>query len=68
MASGGASLDDGSANLESHTSVKATVVAFLNESLGLDVTPSDISVVLRLKAGPKDSTRPVVVLFTTRKI
>lgn len=67
-ASGGAALDSRPSELESHTAVECTVVKFIKDSLGLEVSPQDISIAHRIKAGPKDSTRPVIVRFTTRKI
>ena len=58
---------DNLSTMESNLSVEKTVVSFLKESLNIDVTSHDISIAHRLKKGPKDSTRPVIVRFTNRK-
>lgn len=52
---------------ESHSSVEATVMAFCSDALGITVLPSDISIAHRLKAGPRDKVRPVIVRFTNRQ-
>ena len=54
-------------HLGSVQSVESTFIAFCKDSLNVVVQPSDISIAHRLKAGPKDSVRPTLVRFTTRK-
>jgi hypothetical protein len=66
-ATGGAALDD-HATLDNHTSVESTVIAFVKDSLGIDLLPRDVSIAHRIKAGPKDLARPIVVRFTSRKV
>lgn len=61
------SLDARPSAQESSEAVESTVVAFVNDSLGVEISPSDISIAHRIKAGPKDTTRPVIVRFTSRK-
>ena len=64
IASSGSSLQDGAAAGESQKSVEGTVALVLH----LEVQPSDISTAHRLKAGPKDKTRPIIVRFTSRRV
>ena len=61
---------DGSAPAlqESHESVEANVLQFLNATLGVRVLPQDISVAHRLKASKQDKVRPVIVKFVSRKV
>lgn len=54
--------------IESHGTVETTVVAFLNDKLGVEATVQDISIAHRLKAGPRDKVRPVIVRFVNRKL
>jgi hypothetical protein len=61
-------LDSNPSPMDSHLSVETTVIGFLQDSLGIEVSSRDISIAHRLKAGPRDSTRPVIVRFTNRKI
>jgi hypothetical protein len=65
-ATNAATLDDRIA--ESHGAVEKTVLTFLNDKLGVQATPQDISIAHRLKPGPKDKVRPVVVRFVNRKM
>jgi len=51
-----------------HTSVLNTVLAFCSDVLRVDVSPHDVSSVHRLKAGPKDVVRPVVIRFSNRRV
>jgi hypothetical protein len=64
----GTALADNPSMFDSHQSVEKTVLTFLKDSLDLDVSSQDISIAHRLKAGSKDSTRPVIVRFTSRKV
>ena len=41
---------------------------FLNTSMSVKVQSQDISVAHRLKAGPRDKTRPLIVRFVNRKV
>ncbi len=61
-------LTDGSALQESHSSVEMSLINFVKDALKIDIQPSDISTAHRIKAGPKDSTRPVIVRFTKRRV
>ena len=53
---------------EGHRSVEEAVLKLCNESLGVKLTRGDISTAHRLKAGPKDKYRPVIVRFTNRRV
>jgi len=52
----------------SHLAVETTVLAFCRDALKLDVSPQDISTAHRLKAGPRDTSRPIIVRFTSRRV
>jgi hypothetical protein len=52
---------------ESHESVEATALEFFNSTLGVKVSPQDISIAHRIKAGPKEKIRPIIVRFNNRK-
>ena len=52
---------------ESHEAVEATALEFFNSTLGVRVTPQDVSIAHRIKAGPKDKNRPIIVRFSNRK-
>jgi hypothetical protein len=67
-ASAAPSLQDGASLGDGHASVESTVIAFCKDTLKVDVSPSDISTAHRVKAGAKDSVRPVIVRFATRKV
>jgi len=54
--------------LDTSKSVESNVIKFCRDSLNVTVTSQDISIAHRLKAGPKDSARPILVRFTTRRI
>jgi hypothetical protein len=58
---------DSAALADSQMSVEATVITFCKETLNVDVTTQDISTAHRLKAGPRDLVRPVIVRFTNRR-
>jgi hypothetical protein len=62
-ATGGATLDDHSSRAEVHTSVETTVIDFCQRSLGIALSPRDIAIAHRLKAGTRDKCRPVIVRF-----
>lgn len=68
MASAAPSLLDGTTLLDGHVSVESTVMAFCKDTLKIDVQPSDISTAHRVKAGAKDTVRPVIVRFTSRRV
>ena len=68
IASAAPSLNDGATLRESYASVEKSVIAFCKDSLKIDVSPSDISTAHRIKGGTKDTTRPVIVRFTNRKV
>ena len=65
-ATAGASLDQGVT--ESHGAVEETFIKFARKTLNVEVKPSYISIAHRLKSGPKDTVRPIIVRFTNRKI
>jgi hypothetical protein len=60
------SLDDGIS--ESHESVEKTVIAFVKDSLNVDINSHDISIAHRIKPGPRETVRPIVVRFVSRKM
>jgi len=68
VASAAPSLQDGSTLRESHTSVEETVSAFIKDTLHVDVLPSDISTAHRIKGGAKDTVRPIIVRFASRRV
>ena len=70
ISTGAPALDDasGSTLRDSHGSVEETVMAFCSEALGVKVLQQDISTAHRLKAGPKDKIRPIIVRFTNRRV
>jgi FtsZ-binding cell division protein ZapB len=53
---------------DSHLAVESTVINFCRDTLKLSIDPSDISTAHRLKAGPKDVVRPIIVRFTSRRM
>jgi hypothetical protein len=67
-ASNAPSLDDNSTLLDGPQSVEDTVREFCKDALGIDVSQQDISVAHRLKKGPKDAVRPIIVRFARRQI
>jgi len=52
---------------ESHQSVEEAVKNLCHDFLGIDLQPGDISIAHRMRAGPKDKCRPVIVRFTSRR-
>ena len=62
------SLDDDPVLNESHLSVESTVQQFCMDILGVEVQEQDISIAHRLKAGKKETTRPIIVRFATRRV
>ena len=59
---------DGLPPATSNQSVETTFISFCRESLHVEVSPHDLSTAHRMKAGPKDRVRPVIVRFTNRRI
>lgn len=53
---------------ESHAAVERTVLDVINNKLNVEAKPENIAVAYRLKKGQKDSTRPIFVKFTSRKV
>ena len=51
----------------SHQSVESTLIDFCQNSLGVKLSSSDISVAHRIRSGPKDKVRPIIVRFTNRR-
>jgi len=49
-------------------SVETNVNSFCRDSLNVTVAPQDISIAHRIKAGPKEATRPIIVCFTSRRV
>jgi len=52
----------------SSSSVEQTVVAFCRDKLKIDIGPEDISAAHRLNKAGKDTTRPIIVRFTSLKV
>lgn len=63
-----ANADADALTTDSHASVESSVLALCSDRLGVRVTERDISVAHRLRAGPKDSSRPIIVRFTSRRV
>ena len=63
-----ASTDDAATLRNSHKSVEASVLTFIKDALHVNITPADISTAHRLKAGDKDTSRPVIVRFANRRV
>lgn len=61
-------IDDAASVRESYESVENNVLEFFQQSLGVHVHPQDISIAHRLKAGPRETVRPVIVRFVNRKV
>ena len=53
---------------DSNESVESTFISFCHDSLNITVSPQDISIAHRLRAGSKDTARPIIVRFTSRRI
>ena len=53
---------------DTHASVESSVIALCTDRLNVTVSYRDIAVAHRLKAGPHDSARPIIVRFTSRKV
>ena len=64
----GSSTSDAVRTSDTHQCVQSTVISFCREALGVTVTPNDISIAHRLKAGAKDTVRPVLIRFTNRQV
>ena len=54
--------------VESQASVMSTVLTFCKDTLHVPVMESDVSTAHRMKAGPKDKIRPIIVRFTSRRV
>ena len=52
---------------ESSQAVEETIVALCNDRMGISLHARDIAIAHRLKAGPKDRHRPVIVRFASRR-
>ena len=53
---------------ETSLAMEKAVISLCQERLGITVSPSDISAAHRLQKGTKDSTRPILIRFTNRKV
>src|ERR1043165_4653793 len=51
----------------SYLAVESTIISFCKETLKVDVSASDISIAHRLRAGPHDKVRPIIVRFGNRR-
>ena len=51
---------------DKHSSITHTVLEMINTNLNIPMTADSIMTVFRLKAGPRDRTRPILVKFSTR--
>ena len=67
-ATAGGDYATGGSQTQSHLAVESTILNFCNEVLQVKVSPTDISVAHRLKAGPRDKVRPIIVRFTSRRV
>ena len=56
-----------STDSSTHQAVESTVINFCRDALNVTLAPQDISVAHRLRAGPKDNVRPIIVRFTNRR-
>jgi len=54
--------------MDGHTSVESTVIDFCKDALGVNVSPGDISIAHRMKAGNRDSVRPIIVRFAKNRV
>ena len=59
---------DDTQSATSHLAVESTVLSFIRDRLHVECSPSDISTAHRIKAGPKDTIRPIIVRFTNRRV
>ena len=57
-----------SSHVDLSRSVEQNVIAFCNDTLNVAVSSQDISIAHRLKAGPKDTARPILVRFNSRRV
>jgi len=62
-----ATMTDSLAVSDSHQSVETTFLEFCRDKLKVSVSSQDVSIAHRLKAGTKDSARPIVVRFTNHR-
>ena len=53
---------------ESSQSTEKTVLKLFTESMGLNLTPSDITIAHRLKKGGKDIHRPIIVRLVNKRV
>ena len=53
--------------MKTRDTTMSTVLQFRENSLGCQVSPSDISIAHRLPSGKHDKTPPVMVRFTSRR-
>ena len=53
---------------ESHTSVEHSIIKLCTDTLHVNVRASDIAIAHRLKAGARDTCRPVIVRFVNRRV
>lgn len=67
-AAGSAEAADSRAPVSTQSAVEAAVISLCNDKLNLALTARDISSAYRIKKGPKDSSRPILVRFSSRKI
>lgn len=66
-ASGNAGSEADPSATASQLSVETTIIEFCRDALKVDISPQDISTAHRMRAGPNDKTRPVIVRFTSRR-
>ena len=55
-------------HVETCSAVEKNFISFCRDSLNVNVSSQDISIAHRIKAGPKDTTRLIIVLFTSRRV
>src|ERR1043165_9915194 len=61
MASASPSQHDNAVLVESHRGAETAVLDLCRDTLGINIELGDISVAHRIKAGPKDKHRPIIV-------
>ena len=62
------SLGDSQPVASSSQAIESTIIKFCKDSLNIDVSLQDISSAYRMRAGAKDTARPVMVRFSSHRI
>lgn len=56
------------ASLQSHVDTEKTVLGYVNDRLGLHVSPADIKSAYRIPSSKNSGPRPIIVQFATRRV